>query len=120
VVVGNHVRVKVIKNKVAPPLKTAEFDIIFGEGIDHAGYLVDMAVDAEIIDKSGAFFSYKSEKIGQGRENVKAYLMANPTVMAEIEAEIKKKLMVSKDAQPEGLADTKTPAKKSGKEECND
>src|SRR3989339_1809225 len=90
-VVGNHVRVKVVKNKVAPPFRQAEFDIIFGQGIDRYGYLIDMGVNEGLIEKSGAFFSYKSEKLGQGRDNVKLYLTENPQIADEIETIMRQK-----------------------------
>ena len=88
--VGNKTVVKVVKNKVAPPFKIAEVEIIYGEGISKIGELVDTAVSMDIIHKAGAWFSYNGEKIGQGRENVKAYLKANPAVYEEILAQIKK------------------------------
>lgn len=81
---GNRVRVKVVKNKIAPPFKEAEFDIIFGEGISEEGEAVDLGVKIGIIDKSGAWFAYKGEKIGQGRENAKIYLKEHPDMMSEI------------------------------------
>jgi len=87
--VGNKVKAKVVKNKVAPPFKVAEFDIMFGEGISKTGELVDYGVKLDIIDKSGAWFSYKANKIGQGRENAKVYLKENPEIAAEIEEEIR-------------------------------
>ena len=90
-ILGNHVRVKVVKNKVAPPFRQAEFDIIFGQGIDRLGYLVDMGVTEGLIEKSGAFFSYKSEKLGQGRDNVKLYLTENPQIADEIETIMRQK-----------------------------
>jgi recombination protein RecA len=90
-ILGNRVRVKVVKNKVAAPFKQAEFEIMFGQGIDKLGYLIDMGVNGEIIEKAGAFFSYNGEKLGQGRDNVKTYLYKNSTIAGEIEAKIKKK-----------------------------
>lgn len=90
--VGNRTRVKVVKNKVAPPFKTAEFDIIYGEGISLLGSLIDMAVEYEIVEKSGSWFSYKGDKIGQGKENVKTYLKANPNVADEIDALVRSKI----------------------------
>ncbi len=88
-VVGSHVRVKVVKNKVAPPFKQAEFDIMYAEGISHTSLLVDIGSEANIIEKSGAWYSYKGQKIGQGRENAKMYLKDNPAIMAEIEEQVK-------------------------------
>jgi recombination protein RecA len=88
-VVGSHVRVKVVKNKVAPPFKQAEFDIMYAEGISHTSLLVDIGAEANIIEKSGAWYSYKGQKIGQGRENAKMYLKDNPAIMAEIEEQVK-------------------------------
>ena len=88
--VGNKTVIKVVKNKVAPPFKVAEVEIIYGEGISKMGELIDVAVSMNIINKAGAWFSYNGDKIGQGRENVKAYLKANPAVYEEILAKIKK------------------------------
>ena len=88
-VIGHRVRVKVVKNKVAPPFREAEFDIIYGEGISKVGNIMDMAVNLDIIVKSGSWFSYKGEKIGQGRENVKKYLKNNPEVLEEIEKKVR-------------------------------
>lgn len=91
--VGNRTRVKVVKNKLAPPFKQAEFDIIYGKGISNEGCILDLATDMDIIQKSGAWYSYNDEKIGQGKENVKAYLQNNPDICAEIEAKVREKLM---------------------------
>ena len=88
-VVGNHTRVKVVKNKVAPPFKTVEFDIMYGEGISKMGELIDLGVTAEIVEKSGSWFSYDSQRIGQGRENVKNFLKENPEMAKEIEHKIR-------------------------------
>lgn len=90
--VGNRTRVKVVKNKLAPPFKQAEFDIIYGKGISNVGCVIDLATEYDILVKSGSWYSYKGEKIGQGRENVKTYLTSNPEVFAEIEAEIRNRL----------------------------
>ncbi|QKF91363.1 recombinase RecA [Campylobacter sp. CCUG 57310] len=87
--IGNRTKVKVVKNKVAPPFKTAEFDIMFGEGISKEGEIIDYGVKLDIVDKSGAWFSYNASKLGQGRENAKAYLKENPEVVDEIVAAIK-------------------------------
>ncbi|HUQ46538.1 MAG TPA: recombinase RecA [Gemmatimonadaceae bacterium] len=96
-VVGSHVRVKVVKNKVAPPFKQAEFDIMYAEGISHTSLLVDIGAEANIIEKSGAWYSYKGQKIGQGRENAKMYLKDNPAMMAEIEEKVKVVLGIGAD-----------------------
>ncbi len=90
--IGNRVRAKVVKNKVAPPFRQAEFDIMFGEGISKEGELIDYGVKLDIVDKSGSWFSYKDIKLGQGRENAKAYLKEHPDVAAQIESEIRKAL----------------------------
>ena len=86
---GNRVRVKVIKNKVAPPFREAEFDIVYGEGISKAGNILDMAVNMDIIEKSGSWFSYDGNRIGQGRENVKKYLKENPEILADVEQRVR-------------------------------
>ena len=88
-VVGNRARVKVIKNKVAPPFREAEFDIVYGKGISKEGNILDLAVNLDIIEKSGSWFSYNGERIGQGRENVKQYLAENPEITAEVEKKIR-------------------------------
>ena len=88
-VIGNRARVKVIKNKVAPPFREAEFDIVYGKGISKEGNILDMAVNLDIIEKSGSWFSYNGEKIGQGRENAKQYLKDNPEIMQEVEKKVR-------------------------------
>src|SRR6476660_5549933 len=88
-VVGSHVRVKVVKNKVAAPFKQAEFDIMYAEGISHASLVLDIAAESGIIDKSGAWYSYNGQKIGQGRENAKLYLKDSPALMTEVEEKVK-------------------------------
>ncbi len=98
-VTGSHVRVKVVKNKVAPPFKQAEFDIMYAEGISHTSLLVDIGSEANIIDKSGAWYSYNGQKIGQGRENAKMFLKDNPAMMAEIEEKVKAVLGISKTVE---------------------
>ncbi len=93
-VIGNRVRVKVVKNKVAPPFKQAEFDVMFDEGISHTGLVVDLASEGNIIQKSGAWYSYGDQRIGQGRENAKLFLRDNPALMTEVEARVKEFLGV--------------------------
>ena len=88
-IVGNQTRVKVVKNKVAPPFKVVEFDIMYGQGISKTGELVDLGAKADIVEKSGAWYAYKGEKIGQGKENAKEYLKNNPKIAAEIEMAIR-------------------------------
>ena len=90
--IGNLTRVKVVKNKVAAPFRTVDIEIIYGKGISREGEILDMAVEYDIINKSGAWFSYNDEKIGQGRENVKAYILSNPDFAAEVETKIKEQL----------------------------
>ncbi len=105
-VVGSHVRVKVVKNKVAAPFRQAEFDIMYAEGISHTSLLVDIGAESGIIDKSGAWYSYKDQKIGQGRENAKLYLKDNPAMMAEIEEKVKAVLGITPaSADEEGPAE---------------
>ena len=87
--VGNHVRVKVVKNKVSPPFKEAEFDIVFGTGISKEGDLIDLATADGIVEKSGSWYAYLGEKIGQGRENAKSYLAEHPDVCLEIENKVR-------------------------------
>ena len=90
--IGNHVKVKVVKNKVAPPFRSAEFDIIFGEGISKMGEVIDMGVEFGIVNKSGSWFSYGSDKLGQGRDSVRQLLLDNPELASEIEAKIRAKI----------------------------
>jgi recombination protein RecA len=89
-VVGNETKVKVVKNKVAPPFKEAEFDIVYGAGISREGEIIDLGVEARVVDKAGAWYAYKGEKIGQGKENTREFLRENPAIAAEIEAQIRK------------------------------
>ncbi len=92
-IVGNHTRVKVVKNKVAPPFKEAEFDIMYGEGISKEGCILDLAVLKDIIDKSGSWFSYNGQRIGQGKDNARVYLKENPAIRDELEAKIRASLV---------------------------
>src|SRR5688500_13036515 len=108
-VIGNHVRVKVVKNKVAPPFRQAEFDVMFDEGISHTSLLVDLAAEAGIIQKSGAWYSYGDQRIGQGRENAKLFLKDNPPLLAEVEGRVKEflgmKVTATVPADADGEAD---------------
>ena len=97
--IGSHTRVRVVKNKVAPPFKEAEFDIMYGEGISHLSEVLDLAVEADIIQKSGAWFSYKEERIGQGRDNAKDYLKNNPAVLEEVENAVRAWMLKSKEEE---------------------
>ena len=97
VVVGNRTRVKVVKNKLAPPFREVEFDITYGEGVSREGMLIDMGVEENVIDKSGAWLSFRGERIGQGRENAKVFLKENPEVAERIEAEVLQKKGLSRD-----------------------
>ena len=113
-IIGNQTRVKVVKNKMAPPFKQVEFDIMYGEGISKIGEIIDLGVQADIIDKSGAWYSYKDEKIGQGRENTKQFLKDNPALLEEIETRIRsnsntvEELMIDPPALPEDTPEKKT------------
>ena len=90
-IIGNATRVKVVKNKVAPPFKVVEFDLMYGKGISKTGELIDLGAKADIVEKSGAWYAYKGEKIGQGKENAKLFLEQNPKAAAEIEMAIREK-----------------------------
>ena len=113
-IIGNQTRVKVVKNKMAPPFKQVEFDIMYGEGISKIGEIIDLGVQADIIDKSGAWYAYKDEKIGQGRENTKQFLKDNPDMLAEIEAKIRsnsntvEELMIDPPSPIEEIEEKKT------------
>ena len=99
-VVGNRTRVKVVKNKVAPPFRQAEFDIMYGVGISREGSVLDLAVDHDVVKKSGAWYTYEGEQLGQGREKAKDFLMTNPEVMVEITDRVTK--LVMPEPEPEG------------------
>jgi recombination protein RecA len=110
-VVGNQTRVKVVKNKLAPPFKQVEFDIMYGEGVSKAGELIDLGVKAGVVEKSGTWFSYDSQRVGQGRENAKMFLKANPDIAAKIEAAIRQnagliadRILTGEEAEDDGGA----------------
>lgn len=113
--VGNRTRVKVVKNKIAPPFKEAEFDIMFGKGISKEGDILDLAVSIDLVSKSGAWFAYNGDKIGQGRENAKIYLKEHPEIMDELETKIRAHYNIGGDvSKAEDKADAKTENKKAG------
>ena len=107
-VVGNQTRVKVVKNKLAPPFKQVEFDIMYGEGISKIGELIDLGVKAGVVEKSGAWFSYDSQRIGQGRENAKTFLKDNPDIAAEIEAAVRQNAGLIAEKIMAGEAEART------------
>ncbi|MBV8894915.1 MAG: recombinase RecA [Acidobacteriaceae bacterium] len=108
-VTGNRTKVKVVKNKVAPPFREAEFDIIYGEGVSREGDLLDLGVANNIVEKSGSWFSYKGERIGQGRENARQFMKDNPDIRAKVDVELRKALGLNKSAEPEASAPPPTP-----------
>jgi recombination protein RecA len=112
-VIGNRTKVKIVKNKVAPPFREAEFDILYGEGISREGDLLDLAANNNIVEKSGSWYSYKGERIGQGRENTRQFLKDNKDVMAKLDLEVRKKLGLI--ATPEQPAAVSAPAGPNGK-----
>ncbi|RZL47320.1 MAG: hypothetical protein EOP71_06585, partial [Variovorax sp.] len=113
--IGNETKVKVVKNKVSPPFKTAEFDILFGEGISREGEIIDMGVTAKIVDKSGAWYAYMGEKIGQGRDNAREFLRENPALSREIENKVRESLGIPMLAAEAGTADAAASASKADK-----
>ena len=116
-IIGNTTRVKVVKNKVAPPFKVVEFDLMYGKGISKVGELIDLGAKAEIVEKAGAWYAYKGEKIGQGRENAKLYLEQNPKAAAEIEMAIREKAgVISKKIEGNPLSEEKVEAQKKEEE----
>ena len=120
-VVGNETRVKVVKNKVAPPFKQAEFDILYGEGISRHGEIIDLGVKLNIVDKAGAWYSYNGDRIGQGKDNVRNFLKENPAISDEIEAQIRAQLLPGKTVaanEAPAEADKKTKAEKAKAEEA--
>ncbi len=110
-IIGNSTRVKVVKNKVSPPFKVVEFDLMYGKGISKTGELIDLGAKAEVVEKAGAWYAYKGEKIGQGRENAKIYLEQNPKIAAEIEMAIRTKAgLLSKKIEGNPVVEKKTPS----------
>ncbi len=99
-ILGNRTKVKVVKNKLAPPFKSVEFDLMYGEGISRTGDLLDMGVDLSIVDKSGSWYSFEGERIGQGRENVKTFLIDNPDIFQKIETKVRQELGIADAAPP--------------------
>jgi len=99
-VIGGRTRVKIVKNKMAPPFREAEFDIMYGEGISREGDLLDLAVEKRIIEKSGAWFAYGGDRLGQGRENAKQFLKENPDIRQIIEDRVRKELGLAREAEP--------------------
>ena len=106
-IIGNQTRVKVVKNKVSPPFRMAEFEILYGEGISREGEIIDYGVDQELIEKSGSWYSYKEDRIGQGKENVRAFLRSNPEIAKEIEDQIRAKLLPNEDAESDKESEEK-------------
>jgi recombination protein RecA len=111
VVVGNRTKVKIVKNKVAAPFREAEFDIIYGEGISKEGDLIDLGVAQNLVEKSGSWYSYKGERIGQGRENARQFLKDNPDVRQQVDSELRKALGLTRKEQPEAAAAVEPPPK---------
>ena len=117
---GNRTRAKIVKNKVAPPFKTAEFDIMYGEGVSRLGSIIDMGVELDIVDKSGAWFSYEGTRLGQGKENAKATLEEKPEMIAEIEEKIRTKLLVEGAKPKKKGAGKKTAATEAAAQDSSD
>ena len=107
-VIGSGTRVKVVKNKVAPPFRQAEFEIFYGEGISRLGEIIDIGVDQELIDKSGSWFSYKGERIGQGKDNARQFLKDHPVMATEIETELRQRLLTPAKASAAADAEAAT------------
>jgi len=115
-VIGNETKVKVVKNKVAPPFKQADFDILYGEGISREGEILDLGANLNIVDKSGAWYAYSGDKIGQGKDNAREYLKSNPAIALEIENKIREKLGIAMRA---ALALEPEAPKKAGKKSAD-
>lgn len=119
-IIGNHTRVKVVKNKIAPPFKEAEFDIMFGEGISVVGDILDLAASVDIVNKSGAWYAYNGDKIGQGRENAKQYLRDNPAVCREIENRVREHFGLKGNMPGETLPEEAAPKEAAPKKAASD
>ena len=118
--VGNRTRIKIVKNKIAPPFKEAEFDIMFGKGISRSGDVLDLAVSIDVVKKSGSWYAYEGNKIGQGRENAKTYLEANPEIMEEIEKKVREHYSLEEDEKDGGADDLKLKPKGKSEEKAAD
>ena len=116
-VIGSETKVKVVKNKVAPPFKTAEFDILYGEGISRHGEIIDMGVVARVLDKSGAWYAYNGEKVGQGKDNAREFLRENPDVAREIENKVRESLGIRRVGADDGADEKARGFAKPGKSE---
>ena len=114
-IVGNRTRIKVVKNKVAPPFKEAEFDIMFGEGISKEGDILDLATKLDLVKKSGAWYAYEGDKIGQGRENAKTYLSAHPEIMEELEKKVREHYQLGTDSSEKDEKEVKKEKEQKGK-----
>jgi recombination protein RecA len=114
-VVGNRTKVKVVKNKVAPPFREAEFDIMYGEGISLVGDLLDVGVEQNIVEKSGSWYSFNGERIGQGRENAKAFLRDHPETLAVVDTEVRRKLGLIRAEQPAAAGNGEAEAARAGR-----
>ena len=118
--VGNRTRIKIVKNKIAPPFKEAEFDIMFGKGISRSGDVLDLAVSIDVVKKSGSWYAYEGNKIGQGRENAKTYLEANPEIMEKIEKKVREHYSLEEDEKDGGADDLKLKPKGKSEEKAAD
>ena len=114
--VGNRTRIKIVKNKIAPPFKEAEFDIMFGKGISKSGDILDLATEIDVIKKSGSGYAYEGTKIGQGRENAKSYLESNPEIMEEVEKKVREHYALSDTKKEDDSSDLKLTPQKDGAE----
>ena len=113
--VGNHTRIKIVKNKIAPPFKEAEFDIMFGKGISKEGDILDLATKLDLVKKSGAWYAYEGDRIGQGRENAKTYLSAHPEIMEELEKKVREHYQLGTDSSEKDEKEVKKEKEQKGK-----